>query len=61
MAWGETTNWLEGKANEHLYQRLLDELQPDFVHIMVDGRIVKSGGMEVAAELEKNGYEAYKA
>ena len=43
------------------YQRLLDELQPDFVHIMVDGRIVKSGGMEVAAELEKNGYEAYKA
>ena len=43
------------------YQRLLDELQPDHVHIMVDGRIVKSGGMEVAAELEKNGYEAYKA
>jgi len=43
------------------YQRLLDELQPDFVHIMVDGRIVKSGGMEVAAELEKNGYEAYRA
>ena len=43
------------------YQRLLDELQPDFVHIMVDGRIVKSGGMEVAAELEKNGYEAYRS
>jgi Fe-S cluster assembly ATP-binding protein len=43
------------------YQRLLDELQPDFVHIMIDGRIVKSGGMEVAAELEKNGYEAYRA
>ena len=43
------------------YQRLLDELQPDHVHIMIDGRIVKSGGMEVAAELEKNGYEAYKA
>ena len=43
------------------YQRLLDELQPDYVHIMIDGRIVKSGGMEVAAELEKNGYEAYKA
>lgn len=43
------------------YQRLLDELQPDFVHIMIDGRIVKSGGMEIAAELEKNGYEAYKA
>ncbi|MFN5601445.1 MAG: Fe-S cluster assembly ATPase SufC [Acidimicrobiaceae bacterium] len=43
------------------YQRLLDELQPDHVHIMIDGRIVKSGGMELAAELEKNGYEAYKA
>ena len=42
------------------YQRLLDELQPDFVHIMVDGRIVKSGGMEIAAELEKSGYEAYR-
>ena len=42
------------------YQRLLDELQPDFVHIMVDGRIVKSGGMEIAAELEKPGYEAYR-
>ena len=43
------------------YQRFLDELQPDHVHIMIDGRIVKSGGMELAAELEKNGYEAYKA
>ncbi len=42
------------------YQRLLDELQPDHVHIMIDGRIVKSGGMELAAELEKNGYEAYR-
>jgi Fe-S cluster assembly ATPase SufC len=31
------------------------------VHIMVDGRIVKSGGMEVAAELEQNGYEAYRS
>jgi Fe-S cluster assembly ATP-binding protein len=42
------------------YQRLLDELQPDRVHIMVDGRIVASGGMELAEELEKNGYEAYR-
>ena len=42
------------------YQRLLDELQPDHVHIMIDGRIVRSGGMELAAELEKNGYEAYR-
>ena len=43
------------------YQRLLDELQPDKVHIMVDGRIVASGGMELAEELEKNGYEAYRS
>ena len=43
------------------YQRLLDELQPDVVHIMVDGRIVKSGGMEVAEELERSGYEAYRS
>lgn len=42
------------------YQRLLDELQPDFVHIMVDGRIVKSGGMELAEELERSGYESYR-
>jgi len=42
------------------YQRLLDELQPDFVHILIDGRIVKSGGMEIAEELEKSGYESYK-
>jgi Fe-S cluster assembly ATP-binding protein len=43
------------------YQRLLDELNPDFVHIMIDGKIVRSGGMEVAEELERNGYEAYKS
>jgi len=41
------------------YQRLLNELRPDFVHIMVDGRIVKSGGMELAEQLERQGYEAY--
>lgn len=43
------------------YQRLLDELQPDFVHIMIDGRIVASGGMELAEELERSGYEAYRS
>ncbi len=42
------------------YQRLLDELQPDKVHIMVNGQIVASGGMELAAELERDGYEAFK-
>ncbi|MEM9201612.1 MAG: Fe-S cluster assembly ATPase SufC [Actinomycetota bacterium] len=38
------------------YQRLLDELQPDTVHIIVDGRVVESGGMELAEELERDGY-----
>lgn len=38
------------------YQRLLDHIKPDVVHIMYDGRIVKSGGPELALEVEKNGY-----
>jgi Fe-S cluster assembly ATP-binding protein len=43
------------------YQRLLDELQPDHVHILVGGRIVESGGMELAEQLERDGYEAFRA
>ncbi len=39
------------------YQRLLDFIVPDFVHVLCDGRIVKSGGKELALELEQNGYE----
>ncbi len=39
------------------YQRLLDYIVPDFVHVLVDGRIVKSGGKELALELESRGYE----
>jgi len=38
------------------YQRLLDYIVPDFVHVLVDGRIVKSGGKELALELESKGY-----
>jgi Fe-S cluster assembly ATP-binding protein len=38
------------------YQRLLDHIRPDVVHIMSDGRIVKTGGPELALEVEKNGY-----
>ncbi len=38
------------------YQRLLDYIKPDVVHVLVDGRIVKSGGPELALELEKQGY-----
>jgi Fe-S cluster assembly ATP-binding protein len=39
------------------YQRLLDYIKPDFVHVMVDGKIVKSGGPELALELEEKGYD----
>jgi len=42
------------------YQRLLDEIEPDHVHIMIDGRIVQSGGTELAQVLEDDGYEAFK-
>ena len=38
------------------YQRLLDYIVPDFVHVLVDGKIVKSGGKELALELEEKGY-----
>ena len=38
------------------YQRILDYIEPDFVHVFADGRIVKSGGPELAKELEKTGY-----
>jgi len=42
------------------YQRLLNYIVPDFVHVMVDGKIVKSGGKELAHELEERGYDWIK-
>ena len=42
------------------YQRLLNYIKPDFVHVLSDGKIVKSGGMELAVELEKTGYKKIK-
>jgi Fe-S cluster assembly ATP-binding protein len=42
------------------YQRLLDELAPDHVHVLMGGRIVTSGGMEIAETLERDGYEVYR-
>jgi Fe-S cluster assembly ATP-binding protein len=42
------------------YQRLLDYIVPDFVHVLYEGRIVKSGGRELAQELEEKGYEWLK-
>ena len=41
------------------YQRLLDHIIPDVVHVLSDGRIVKTGGKELALDLEKNGYADY--
>jgi Fe-S cluster assembly ATP-binding protein len=39
------------------YQRLLDYIEPDYVHVLADGRIIRSGGKELALELEENGYD----
>lgn len=41
------------------YQRLLDYIKPDFIHVLHQGRIVKTGGPELALELEKNGYDGF--
>ncbi len=42
------------------YNRILDYVVPDVVHIMIDGKIVKSGGKELAHEVEKNGYQMFR-
>lgn len=56
----ESINQLRGKELGVLivthYQRILEFIQPDFVHVLVNGQVVRSGGPEVAAELEKSGY-----
>src|SRR3546814_5543225 len=43
------------------YERLLEYVRPDFVHVLLDGRIVRSGGAELARELEREGYGAMAA
>ena len=57
-------NKLKNKDNAVLvithYQRLLDHIIPDFVHVLFDGKIVKSGGKELAFELEEKGYDWIK-
>ena len=58
---GEGINRIMRKADKAVilithYQRLLDYVQPDFVHVLADGRIVKSGGPELALALEAEGY-----
>ena len=56
-------NALRKKNNSFLiithYQRLLDYIKPDFVHVLMGGKIIKSGGAELALELEKKGYENF--
>jgi Fe-S cluster assembly ATP-binding protein len=42
------------------YQRLLNYIEPDFVHVLADGKIVKEGGKELALELEEKGYDWVK-
>ncbi|WP_291578969.1 Fe-S cluster assembly ATPase SufC [Clostridium sp. UBA6640] len=42
------------------HNNILEHLKPDFVHILVDGKIVKTGGAELIDEIQSNGYEAYK-
>ena len=42
------------------YERILDQLRPDVVHLMMDGRMVASGGPELASRIEKEGYEAWR-
>jgi Fe-S cluster assembly ATP-binding protein len=57
----EGVNALRNKDSSFLiithYQRLLDYIKPDFVHVLINGQIVKSGGSELAIELENKGYE----
>jgi Fe-S cluster assembly ATP-binding protein len=43
------------------YQRMLDYITPDTVHVFVDGRVVETGGPELAARIEESGYDAYRA
>ena len=60
----EGVNKLRSKENSFLvithYQRLLNYIKPDFVHIIADGRIVKSGDYSLALELEEKGYDWIK-
>jgi Fe-S cluster assembly ATP-binding protein len=59
----EGVNSLRNKENSFLiithYQRLLDYIKPDFVHVLKKGQIIKSGDYELAKELEKVGYEDF--
>ena len=59
----EGVNALRNKKNSFLiithYQILRNYIKPDFVHVLINGKIVKSGGLELALDLEKKGYESF--
>ncbi len=58
---GENISKLKNRSNSFIlvthYQRLLDYVQPDFVHVLYKGKIVKTGGKELALEVEKSGFD----
>ena len=63
---GDGINRIMRKADKAVllithYQRLLDYVQPDFVHVLADGKIVRSGGPDLALELEREGYRELAA
>ena len=59
----EGVNTMRNKDNAFLiithYQRLLNYIKPNYVHVLIDGKIVKSGGPELALELEEKGYKNF--
>lgn len=64
----EVAGLVEGSRSDSLgvlvithYSRILNYMKPDRIHVMIDGRIVRSGGREIADELEDTGYEALRA
>ena len=61
----EGVNSLRNKERSFLiithYQRLLDYIKPDFVHVLINGKIAKTGCSELALELDKIGYEEMRA
>ena len=58
MLWSRRRNhW---RRQWFLFERMLNYITPDYVHVMFNGRVVKSGGKELAFELEEKGYEWLK-
>ena len=60
---GDVVNRMRNNERSFLivthYQRLLDHIKPDFVHVLVKGKIVESGGYELVKKIEENGYESF--